>query len=188
MDISNVCPDLRRLLDEITTSPCDEHPARIGRLGTVYQHGIKLVLATATPTTPTDKYTCFMHAFGLVDSRAVIEIARTFKETYPTGAFVAYLIDRHLSEISHEKTQNGDIVVYSCAAGIAHAGKFISGKVISKRGTGLLWEHAVAEVPSKYGDNVRFFHAPLWPLAEQAFVAYAKQREGAEVVDRLLGP
>lgn len=37
MDISNACPDLRRLLDEIATSPCDEHPARIGRLGTVYQ-------------------------------------------------------------------------------------------------------------------------------------------------------
>jgi hypothetical protein len=110
------------------------------------------------------------------------------RETGPAGAFVAYLVDRHLSEISHEETQNGDIVVYSCAAEIAHPGKFNGGKVISKWGTGFLWEHAVAEVPSRYGDDVRFFHAPQWPLAEQAFVAYAKQREGAEVVDLLLGP
>ena len=192
MDISKSRPDLRRLLNEITRSPRDEHPARIGQLGTVHQHGIKLALATDTPTTPPDKYTCFMHAFDLVNSRPVIEIARTFavgeNETYPTGAFVAYLVDRHLSEILHEEAQNGDIVVYSCAAGIAHAGKFSGGKVISKWGTGLLWEHAVDEVPSAYGDDVSFFHAPPWPIAEQAFVAYARQREGADVVDLLLGP
>lgn len=187
MDISNACPDLRRLLDEITTSPCDEHLVRIDQLGIIHQHDIKLVPAIDMPPTPPDKYTCFMHAFDLVDSHAVIEIARTFKETYPSGAFVAYLIDSYLSEISHEETQRGDIVIYSCAAGIAHAGRFIGGKVISKWGSGLLWEHGVAEVPSKYGDDVRFFHAPNRPLAEQAFVAYAKQREGAEVVDLVLG-
>jgi len=131
-----------------------------------------------------------MLCFDLVDSRAVIEIARTFSKTYPSGAFVTYLIDHHhLSEIRHEEAQDGDLVVYSCAVGIAHAGKtFTGGKVISKWGTGLLWEHALAEVPSKYGDDVRFFHAPPKPLAEQAFVAYAKQREGVEVVDLLLGP
>jgi len=113
MDISKECPDLRSLLEEITKLPRDEHPVRICQLGTVHQHGIKLVLATEAPAAPPDKYTCFLHAFDLVDSPAVIEIAQTFRETYPNGAFVAYLIDQHLFEISPEEAQNGDIVVYS---------------------------------------------------------------------------
>lgn len=119
MDISNACPDLRRLLDEITTSPCDEHPARIGRLGTVYQHGI--------------------------------------------------------------------------------TGKFNGGKVISKWGTGFLCEHAVAEVPSKYGDDVRFFRAPQWPMpskrswptrnnarARKSLTCSLGRRRGAELANHRL--
>jgi len=175
------------LLDEITALPRDEHVARIAELINVHQHSIQLASATDTPTVPPDKYTCFMHAFDLVASQPVIEIAEAFNETYPNGAFVAYLVDHYLFEVSHEEAKPGDIVVYACDIKIAHAGRFSDWKVISKWGTGLLWEHAVAEVPSKYGNDVRFFHALSGPMAEQAFVVYAKQREGPDVVDLLLG-
>jgi len=189
MNILYECnPELRHALDEITrTLPREKHPALVAGLRSAQGHGIEPAHAPELADIPLKKFSCFMLSFELIRSAAVTEIARTFRDTYPGGDFVAYLVAHCLSEISQEAARDGDVVVYSDGGRIVHAGKLKAGRVVSKWGTGYLWEHAVAEVPGSYGEEVRFYRAVSKAVAEEAFVAYARQREGASTIDLLLG-
>jgi len=93
----------------------------------------------------------------------------------------------YLSELPQKDAHDCGVVIYSDANEITHAGKLKAGRVISKWGTGYLWEHDLSEVPAKYGHVVKFYCAVPKIVAEKAFVAYARQREGTETIDLLLG-
>lgn len=160
---------------------------RVAALRSTHHHSIEIASDPEVADLRLGRYTCFMHAFGLVYSTPVKEIARTFPETYPSREFVRSLIARYLSEIGRADTLDGDVVVYLNGDTITHVGKMRLGRVVSKWGTGHLWEHGIPEVPDQYGNTARFYHAIGRTKAEEAFVAYAKQREGAEVIDQLLG-
>lgn len=180
--------ELRRALDDITESfPADEQIARVTALCTVQTHSIKVASDPQLGGVPLDKFTCFMHTFDLIDSTAVTEIARTFKETYPNSDFVAYLVSRYLSELPQKDAHDCDVVIYSNDNEITHAGKLKGGRVVSKWGTGYLWEHDLSEVPAKYGHVIKFYRAIPPVVADEAFVAYARQRQGTETIDLLLG-
>ena len=51
----------------------------------------------------------------------------------------------------------GDFVIYFNGVTVRHSGIWMGGRVQSKWGTGHLWEHALHEVPLRYGDEVGFF-------------------------------
>jgi hypothetical protein len=180
--------ELRQALDEITrTLPREKHPALIAGLRLAQRHGIEPAHAPEIADIPLTKFTCFMHAFDLIRSAPIIKIAQTFRDTYPGGDFVSYLVAHCLSEVSQEAARDGDLVVYSNGGRIVHAGKLNAGRVVSKWGTGYLWEHAIAEIPGSYGEEVRFYRAVSQAVAEEAFVAYSRKREGTRTIDLLLG-
>jgi len=151
-----------------------------------YPHGIELANDPDVAKIPLDRFTCFMHAFGLAESTVVAQIASALDRVYPNSEFVAFLADRSLERVSTEEAREGDIVLYWDDEIIAHAGRVRSGRVLSKWGAGHLWEHDVFEIPMQYGNRVTFYHPIDKPVAEKIFVEYAKQREGAALIDQLL--
>ncbi len=181
--------ELREKLDQITALPRDQVsrcPELVHQLNASHPHTIEVVVDPALADLPLDKYTCFMHAFGLANSKPVIRIARALDHVYPNREFVAYLIENHLSETTPEATRDGDVIVYSDPEKITHTGDVFSGRIVSKWGTGHLWNHRVFEVPARYGDDVKFYRAVPPQVAEEAFVAYATVVAGAELIDELL--
>lgn len=187
MNIPQQCSDLRRQLDAITQSPPEQHPDLIAALRPRYSHTIELADVLAPSGTAISKFTCFMYAFDLVTSVIVGKIASE-SVTCPGSNFVAYLADQHLTELPQSDTSDGDVVIYSNSGGIEHAGTLTARRrIVSKWGDlGHLWEHAIEEVPSSYGDEIRFYRAPGPGVAEEAFEAYARQREGSDHIDLLL--
>lgn len=189
MDILHESNDeLRRTLDDISGSlPREDHPVRVAALRQAQAHGIELGSEPELAGIPLDEFTCFWHAFGLVASTAVIQIASAFSKTYPNEDFAAFLIAHYLTEVNRDEACNGDVVLYFNGGEISHAGKLKGGRVVSKWGAGCLWEHDASEVPARYGHEVRFYRLLARAEAEKAFVIYAKEREGADTIDLLLG-
>jgi hypothetical protein len=181
---------LRSALDEITSLPADQlsqHPALVASLRSRCSHGIEIAADPEVRDVPLAKFTCFMHAFLLAQSTVVLAIARYLRNTYPGGEFVAFLIANYLAEVGVEDAREGDIILYSRGEEIHHAGRLKSGRVVSKWGTGHLWEHGIFELPARYGERTRFYRAVPSAVVEEAFVAYARQREGEGLINHLLG-
>ena len=71
--------------------------------------------------------------------------------------FVYWLIDRGLIK-EREVVSEGLLTVYYLGQRLKHIGRLTkSSRVSSKWGTGHLYEHGLFEVPSDYGNTVRFF-------------------------------
>jgi hypothetical protein len=182
-------PHLRQRLDEITGLPRDQvpnHVDMVAKLADDYSHRIEPAAETWLEDLPVETYTCFMHACGLENSDVVVRIASVLNDVYPSREFIDFLVSHHLVEVAAPGISDGDLVVYSDSEKIMHAGISRGGRVISKWGRGLLWKHRLFEVPARYGDRVRFYRPIPTSAAEQAFIAYAKARAGAEAIDQLL--
>ncbi len=180
---------LRQRLDQITAGSQDrvtQHPDLVVELRSAHAHTIDVAQDDAVAELHLDRYNCFEYAFGLAGSQTVIRIASALASVYACGDFVSFLIGNHLSEIPAADALHGDVVVYFAGPIVSHAGKAVSGQVVSKWGTGHLWKHRVFEVPARYGDCVRFYRPIPKHAAEDAFVAYARAREGAALIDELL--
>jgi len=167
---------LRKLLDEATTHEGDSanHAALIASIPGHTVHP----LPSNNPHRPrADDYNCFAYAFELVDSVAY-DISTNQLHCIGTDAqFVTYLFSkRWLQQLSFEKATDLDIVMYSDAQGPQHAGKLLAGRVISKWGRGLLWDHQIGEVPINYGDVVQFYRRMGTYEAEAAFISYLASR------------
>lgn len=161
-------PVLRKELQEIikksensnlfeTTIKLHDQITAIQSLSEKYPHSILLVNEARMDEPATYKYTCYMYAFDLRDVPGLKQMTGGSNDIYPGSVFVSYLIDEFLEEIGLNDAKDKDYVVYLSEGKIKHAGKVYRGKVISKWGYGHLWEHALFEVPSKYGNEVRFF-------------------------------
>jgi hypothetical protein len=167
---------LRKLLDEATKHEGDfaNHAALVANIP---GHTVHPLPSNGPHRPRVDDYNCFTYAFELVDSVAY-EIVRKQLHCIGTDAqFVTYLLSKHwLRELSFEKSTDLDIVLYSNAQGPQHAGKLLAGRVISKWGRGLLWDHQIVEVPIIYGDVVQFYRRMRANAAEAAFTSYLASR------------
>lgn len=177
---------LRVKLEHIAQQePVEKHAELIAKLHNEYRHSIVLETATAPKNVQTPEYTCFNYAFELVDVN-IVNVSYAL-ELLNDGLFVSSLIAQRLEEIDPRESTDGDVVVYSDAREIMHAGKVFSGFVVSKWGHGgLLWKHRLFEIPSSYGDNVRFFRQLDRSVSEQVFLKYAKTRFAEDLIDQLL--
>src|SRR6266404_4645315 len=70
---------------------------------------------------------------------------------------------------------NGEFVIYFNGVTVRHSGIWMGGRVQSKWGTGHLWEHALHEVPLRYGDEVGFFCAVPAERCIAAVVVFARR-------------
>lgn len=92
----------------------------------------------------------------------------------------------YLNEIAPNDVPDGDILIYSNEQEIVHTGVAAGDRVVSKWGIGQLWSHGAWEVPFKYGERIRLARQIDPWRSEQAFVIYAKEREGVDLVEELL--
>ncbi len=178
--------NLRRQLQQITDTAASGSvtPNRleqiIAELASVHRHTIRRLIDEVPG------YRCFVHAFELLGSQAYILIADAdfgggMKVFFAGSAFARYLIETALVEIAEDEALSGDIVIYlDDDSTPRHAGKIASAdkRIKSKWGGGLFLEHGLWEVPGSYGNTVRFYRAIPADSAEQAFLEFAKSRDG----------
>jgi len=153
--------------------------------GDVSNHAAQLAAITETHLNsvqplpseqPIASYTCAMHALGLVGNPTYKCIAQFgLGRIYAGKDFVHWLIaTKWLEETA--TPEPGGIGVYFDAGEFKHIGKCAAdGRICSKWGTGLLYDHSVDEVPSSYGNDVRFYKLLPNDASISAFVVFASE-------------
>lgn len=120
--------------------------------------------------------TCATYAFGLTDNMTYRAIAMNFgREIFAGRGFVEWLIRTNLREI--EEPIRGCAILYFSGQQWQHIGSSAAlGRVISKWGTFPVYDHALFELPARYGDAVRYFDKPTDADALRLFLDYARIR------------
>lgn len=160
----------------IEVTDVSAHPALLAAITNDIPNTVKLL----TSPHPIHRYTCLVHVFDFTEKPAYIEIARWgFNIGYASPDFAHWLIDHgFLKELSLEAVQEGDMVFYFDPQGrLKHAGLMISkDRVLSKWGTGHLFEHQLNEVPESYGNTKRFYSRMECDGALAHFKEYVRGR------------
>ncbi|OGW49798.1 MAG: hypothetical protein A2Z50_05795 [Nitrospirae bacterium RBG_19FT_COMBO_42_15] len=149
-----------------------QHPALLMQLTRDVKNSIRILESEY----PIDKYTCVMHAFDFTEKPEYTKIASFgLGRIFAGGTFMHWLLARnYLAEVPQGNA--GDLVFYFVNGQFKHVG--IVGdrwRIISKWGIGHLYEHEVLEVPSSYGDEVRFYCALPYANAYNYFVVFAEE-------------
>lgn len=164
---------LRRRLQEMTeVTDVSQHPALLMQLTRDVQNSIRILESKH----PIDRYTCVMHALDFTEKHEYTEIASFGLERIFAGAtFIHWLLaHNHLTEVSQGNA--GDLVLYLSNGQFKHVGSVGDrARVTSKWGIGHLYEHEALEVPSSYGDEVRFYGALSYADAYNYFVEFAEE-------------
>lgn len=122
---------------------------------------------------PVNAYTCIVHSFGLVNDPCYVGIASYGLGNAFAGAdFIHFLLSKNLiAEKSLDSVVVNDFIFYFDGDIFRHVGKVLGdGRILSKWGVGLLYDHLMWEVPSGYGQIVRYFEGV------DLFIAYAEFR------------
>ncbi len=167
---------LREKLFEMTENvPLQEHPAHIESLRSETNHSIVVVKSEH----PIERYTCGVHAFYLVEDPTYRKIA-TFGlgRTFAGPDFVMFLLEHQLlAQRHHASVLPNDLILYFDNGVFRHVGRMkTSCRILSKWGIGHLYEHTVWEVPSRYGNEVRYFAGPDKKASMILFIKYAKAK------------
>ena len=162
---------LRRCLDNVTQGvPDAAQIPLVAGLADEHPHSIRLPVAADRERRETWAFKCHTYTFGLRDSEDVLRhVTRT---VFPNAAYVEWLLAHVLVET--DGPANGEFVIYFNGVTVRHSGIWMGGRVQSKWGTGHLWEHALHEVPLRYGDEVGFFCAVPAERCIAAFVVFAR--------------
>lgn len=144
----------------------------IEKLQKEYPHSIRLIEEQPQGR----KFNCHTFAFGLRTSPLYARIVDCFKDdfVYAGNDYVNWLIANKLRERTAVSVQNDDHVVYFDGQVAAPSGTWQSGKVWSKWGDGHLWEHALAEVPGNYGNEVSYYSRMPIEQCESAFLEFTR--------------
>jgi hypothetical protein len=166
-------PELRaRLQDIVCTEDIDEHPSAIENLKSEFPHTIQLV----EQTNPTLPRTCYDWALDLNPELTHWIGLCELPELFPGLQFVSTLIP-HLNTISESDVRNDDLILYFDEQIPTHAGLATKSRVISKWGEGHIYQHGLLEVPSSYGNRIRFFRKIPSSVATMRFVKYVRAHQ-----------
>jgi len=156
---------LRRALN-IRGVPAHQHRLAVERLAETQPHTVTFVGERADQT-------CATYAFHLTDNPTYRTIAVEC-DVFAGKKFMLWAIAGRLDEIGEARA--GCLVCYFSKAGWQHIGVISeSGRVASKWGTFPLYEHDLAEIPTEYGDRVRFFNRPTAYEALSLFLDFARE-------------
>lgn len=75
-----------------------------------------------------------------------------------------------------ESDSEGVIIYFSNEYKPIHAGRFNNNRVLSKWGTGLVFNHEMFEAPISYGDNIRIYKFVDNPAMLDHFYGYAETK------------
>ncbi len=163
---------LRAQLLEITNNHnVSSHPELIVQAHDTTPHTIKIL------TGPNDnrRYNCVMFALGIeTDPEYFAMAVRCPAEIHADTNFIQFLVDRsYLME--SESQEPGALIAYLNDDQFRHIGILTeNGRVRSKWGVGLLYEHAPFEIPISYGSAFRFFGPMKRNAVLNAFFEFAK--------------
>ena len=148
----------QRLDDIIKTQDISVHIEMIETLREKYNHSIMLKHAILPGQS---EFRCYEYAFDLVDWQEH-ELAKVL-EGFAQGHrdFIWFLICAQiLKTIDRCSVTSGDVAIYFSESDLLHAGKYDSGKIVTKWGKGHVWEHGLWEVPTSYGARVKWYAKP----------------------------
>lgn len=152
---------LRILLEEMTRDcrvPIDTYPATLATIRRKTAHTIRVLSAPLDE--PLTEFNCVMHALGLV-GRIEDPSGKGFNRWYADLGFLQSLIDRGI--LKPCAPTPGAVVTWSSAGRLRHVGVLVTRRrAASKWGIGYLYEHALLQVPTNYGDDLAFY-SPLEP-------------------------
>jgi hypothetical protein len=172
---------LRTELNQIALQPVERHEALVEELHQRCPHSITVVERAGS-------YTCFQHAFSLVEPPAVVRtIGIVHTDVFPSPDFVEYLVKNVLVAVHRDESGIGDLVLYRDGLEARHAGVLHGRGIRSKWGIGHLWDHALFEVPATYGTTIEYFRSISQATAVTAFLRYARHRLGSVTFDQVVG-
>jgi len=161
---------LRKKLQEMTeVLDVSRHPAMLKELSRTCPNTIAILKSPHR----LDRYTCAMYAFDFTEKREYVQIAA--HGPFAGKDFLHRLVDNGLLEVPEKEACEGDIVIYFAEDGwFKHIGlKRGAVRVVSKWGTGHLYEHGLFEVPEGYGTTTRFFKRLTFEAGLRYFREYA---------------
>lgn len=164
---------LRRKLAAITErAPLDEHPSRIAALRAKFRHSIAVIDSDQA----IESYTCGVHAFHLLGDPTYFEIANVgLGRTFAGARFITFLLENRLLTPRQSSILPGDLILYFEDGVFRHVGRMTTAtRVLSKWGTGWLYEHGVWEVPQTYGEDSQYFAGPDADVSFDLFIRYAE--------------
>jgi len=169
---------LRQELEKITEEPdLDIQQELIEKLRNACPHNIQFMDSDF----PLERYTCIVHALGLVGNEKYGAIAKFERDrngcpVYAGTEFIRYLLDRNLL-INKAQPEKNDIAIYFEYDDPKHAGIYIADGVIeSKWGDQLLYRHFQFEVPSSYGDRISYYQPLLTDEVIEYFYDFAESK------------
>ncbi len=176
-------PSLRERLTEMTEGsasrehlPRHLHVQEIEDIRRLYPHDIHVVEEGPKEFTHDWNFNCYFHTFGLHRDEEVKHEIKTNRRCWMHDSFVGYLLEEQfLQEVSQKEARDGDIAIYleECTPpNPKHAGIIEGDLIISKWGTGHVWRHPLLEIPSIYGDRVKFFLRPSEDDIKRTFFKY----------------
>jgi hypothetical protein len=144
---------LREWLQAITDQYSAEHwPLQLLALQTRIPHSI------APVDDSIDRLAnCFAYALGVSNDS---EYRRKAQAKCSNVLVNADVVLRLLAAGDMRESSAGEIAVYFEAGNPSHAGVVTGDTITSKWGSGLVFQHAVFEVPSSYGEAVKRFNCP----------------------------
>jgi hypothetical protein len=167
---------LRQRLCEMTESGCQphEHPTMLMQISRELPNTIRVRESDRAP----QSFTCGMHTFGFESCPEYAEVAA--QGVFAGLQFFTWLTATgRLVEVDDHQPSENDLVMYFDGGKAVHVGRVVSsGRVISKWGVGLMYEHGLSEVPKNYGDEVRFFRSIEPDVALEHFLDFAEERGG----------
>lgn len=121
-------------------------------------------------------FNCFEHALGLNEHLRYSTLsALSILDVLVDCRFIRYLIGLEvLKEKPVDDLQDEDLVIYFERNEAQHAGRWSGGRVISKWGHGLVYDHKLLEAPLYYGAP-RFFEVISGSRAKDCFLKYARE-------------
>jgi hypothetical protein len=174
-NVNNI--EFRKRLSDITEErELEQHEELVAKLNNEHPHSI--ILKIKKPDGKRSNYNCYTFAFNLTDSPVYEKIANTPPyDVFANSEFCDFLLKKGiLDEKKWDDTNEGDIIIYFEEGTPKHAGKIHSDRIISKWGTGHLWEHDIYEVPISYGSEYRILSAISGDVTIGTFIEYAKSK------------
>jgi hypothetical protein len=161
-------PRLRSALSEATQAQtAEDYHARFRATKAQFRHNVEMLPVTS----PELKwFNCYAYALGVSNERRYLDLARRYQTSVLINSdFVADLLrSGELAEVQLADVQPNDVVLYFAGDLLKHGGRVVSVKpsmvVQSKWGPHEVHEHPLLELPTDYGDRVRYFHSPTSTL------------------------
>jgi hypothetical protein len=162
---------LRKMLEQMTANTrVDQHEAMLADISRTCPNTIRVLHSPH----PRARYTCMMHAFDFTERPEYVAIAKL--NVWAGADFAHWLLDGRLHPVARAKVRAHDLVFYLPEGRFKHVGLWTgSRRVISKWGTGLLYNHKPFEGPASYGDDVCYFKHVPYNYAWQLFATFAEE-------------